>query len=130
MAANPSLRLKTITPNWLRVERATIFFKSDSKNALSLAIVIVILPNTPSTTIGNCKDSKGTIRRSKYTPAVTKVDECTNAETGVGAAIAAGSQALKGTCALLVDAATASLLANKRGATGSELERGKVEKVE
>jgi len=41
-------------------------------------------------------------RRTKYTPAVTNVDECTRAETGVGAAIAAGSQALKGTCALLV----------------------------
>ena len=35
-------------------------------------------------------------RINKYTPAVTKVDECTRAETGVGAAIAAGSQAEKG----------------------------------
>ena len=33
---------------------------------------------------------------------MTNVDECTNEETGVGAAIAAGSQALKGICALLV----------------------------
>lgn len=39
-------------------------------------------------------------------PAVTRVDECTKADTGVGAAIAAGSQALKGSCALLVLAAT------------------------
>jgi hypothetical protein len=35
-------------------------------------------------------------RISKYTPAVTKVEECTKAETGVGAAIAAGSQDEKG----------------------------------
>lgn len=33
---------------------------------------------------------------------MTKVDECTRADTGVGAAIAAGNQAEKGTCALLV----------------------------
>ena len=36
---------------------------------------------------------------------MTRVEECTRAETGVGAAIAAGSQAEKGICALLVMAA-------------------------
>ena len=41
-------------------------------------------------------------RINKKTPAVTKVDECTKADTGVGAAIAAGSQLLKGIWALLV----------------------------
>ena len=35
-------------------------------------------------------------------PAVTKVEECTNAETGVGAAIAAGNHLEKGIWALLV----------------------------
>lgn len=40
-----------------------------------------------------------------YTPAVTKVEECTKAEIGVGAAIAAGSQAENGNCALLEIAA-------------------------
>jgi len=35
-------------------------------------------------------------RITKYTPAVTRVDECTRAETGVGAAIAAGSHAQNG----------------------------------
>lgn len=33
---------------------------------------------------------------------MTKVDECTSEDTGVGAAIAAGSQALNGIWALLV----------------------------
>ena len=42
------------------------------------------------------------IRINKYTPAVTNVEEWTKAETGVGAAIAAGSHAEKGTWALLV----------------------------
>lgn len=43
---------------------------------------------------------------SKNTPAVTRVDECTRADTGVGAAIAAGSHLENGICALLVIAAS------------------------
>jgi hypothetical protein len=47
-----------------------------------------------------------TLKRIKrYTPAVTKVEECTRADTGVGAAIAAGNQAENGIWALLVIAA-------------------------
>ena len=38
----------------------------------------------------------GENRIIRYTPAVTRVDECTRADTGVGAAIAAGSQAENG----------------------------------
>jgi len=41
---------------------------------------------------------------------VTKVDECTSEETGVGAAIAAGNQAENGICALLVEAATINIV--------------------
>jgi len=36
------------------------------------------------------------MRTKKYTPAVTRVDEWTSAETGVGAAMAAGSHAENG----------------------------------
>lgn len=36
---------------------------------------------------------------------MTRVDECTRAETGVGAAMAAGSQEENGICALFVIAA-------------------------
>lgn len=36
---------------------------------------------------------------------MTNVDECTRADTGVGAAIAAGNQLENGICALLVMAA-------------------------
>jgi hypothetical protein len=42
----------------------------------------------------------------RNTPAVTRVDECTKALTGVGAAMAAGSQLENGICALFVIAAT------------------------
>jgi len=45
-------------------------------------------------------------RISKYTPAVTSVEECTSADTGVGAAMAAGNQAENGIWALFVIAAT------------------------
>jgi len=45
------------------------------------------------------------IRIIKKTPAVTKVDEWTKAEIGVGAAIAAGNQAENGNWALLEKAA-------------------------
>ena len=41
-------------------------------------------------------------RISSQTPAVTKVEEWTKADTGVGAAMAIGSQALKGIWALFV----------------------------
>lgn len=41
-------------------------------------------------------------RINKKIPAVTKVDECTNADTGVGAAIAAGNQMENGIWALFV----------------------------
>lgn len=51
---------------------------------------------------------KSAPHRREYTfiasksPAVTRVLECTSALMGVGALIAAGSQTLKGNCALLV----------------------------
>lgn len=49
---------------------------------------------------------KGWNRIKRKTPAVTNVEEWTNAETGVGAAIAAGNHLEKGIWALLVIAAT------------------------
>lgn len=40
---------------------------------------------------------------------MTRVDECTRAETGVGAAMAAGSQLMNGSWALFVMAAAVTL---------------------
>lgn len=51
-------------------------------------------------------------RMRRNTPAVTNVDEWTNADTGVGAAIAAGSQEEKGIWALFVQADTITNVAS------------------
>lgn len=91
----------SITPNCLKVDKAIIFFISLSVKALKLAKNIVIRPTLKSkfNTIWGIALSK---RIWRYTPAVTRVKEWTKADTGVGAAIAAGSQALNGIYALLV----------------------------
>lgn len=78
------------------MDSAITFFKSVSKFATQPAISIVETPkmkakiNQPSFFI------RGENRIIKKTPAVTRVEEWTKADTGVGAAIAAGSQAEKG----------------------------------
>lgn len=95
-----------ITPSCLKVERAITFFISISIIAAHPAINIVILPTTINI-IAILKLVKIKLKRiNKYTPAVTRVDECTRADTGVGAAIAAGSQEENGICALFVQADT------------------------
>lgn len=100
--ANPIDKIIIINPNCLNVDKAIIFFKSNSKFAAIPAINIV----NPATNKRTCplKELKNkTLNRiNKYTPAVTKVEEWTSAETGVGAAIAAGNQEEKGIWALLL----------------------------
>lgn len=88
------------------MDKAIIFFRSHSLIALNPAITIVrqaIIRRAGLNHGTGSRYEKNRIRRK--TPAVTSVDECTRAETGVGAAIAAGSQLEKGICALLVMAA-------------------------
>jgi hypothetical protein len=75
---------------------------SISKKAAVLAINIVNDPTIMTKIFKFNLTRSLSKRKSRYTPAVTKVEECTNEETGVGAAIAAGSQALNGICALFV----------------------------
>src|SRR6218665_1948588 len=79
---------------------------SHSVVALNPAIKVV------STAVNSSRDEnhhevdiklKNRIKRK--TPAVTRVDECTKADTGVGAAMAAGSHLENGTWGLLVIAA-------------------------
>lgn len=91
-------------PSCLSVDRATIFFMSNSNMALALAISMVITPIT-NTNVQRLVLSLGLNRINRYTPAVTRVDEWTKEDTGVGAAIAAGNQAENGIWALLVIAA-------------------------
>jgi hypothetical protein len=54
-------------------------------------------------------------RITKNTPAVTRVEECTKEEIGVGAAIAAGSQLLNGNWALFVNLPRISRKTNTTG---------------
>ena len=63
--ALPRLRLRTITPNCLRVDKATIFFKSDSTKALRLAIVMVSPPKTPNTVPVSSLQMVESLRKSK-----------------------------------------------------------------
>lgn len=85
--------MATIRPSWLRVDSAIIFFRSDSVLAAVLDINIVEEPtNSRKTSRSLLCIKKVCVRTNRKTPAVTRVEECTRADTGVGAAIAAGSQ--------------------------------------
>ena len=100
----PIPKIIIMIPNWLRVDRAMIFFMSISNIAVIPAIIIVNIPKAPRNFLMFISMIIKFIRINKYTPAVTKVDECTKADTGVGAAIAAGNQDENGIWALLVQA--------------------------
>lgn len=91
----------------LRVDKAMIFLRSCSQFADIPAYNAVIVDDNKIIII-EIGWIWFMIRINKNTPAVTRVDECTKAEIGVGAAIAAGSQAEKGNCALFDDAAISS----------------------
>lgn len=103
-----------ITPNWLKVERAITFFISISNIAAQPAINIVSVPVTIRTVDAVVFTKKIFIRIKRYTPAVTKVEEWTKADTGVGAAIAAGSHAEKGIWALFVQAEITIIVNNNK----------------
>jgi len=95
--------LVIIKPRCLKVERAITFFKSFSKRANIPANNKVIIPLIISIFITKLLFAINKKNRiTRYTPAVTRVEEWTRDEIGVGAAIAAGSQFINGNCALLV----------------------------
>lgn len=81
---------------WLKVEKAIIFLKSSSTFAIkppSRKLKILKYRKI----LENFNKEIGKLRlESKYSPAVTKVEEWTIAEIGVGADIAAGSQVESG----------------------------------
>lgn len=98
--------LYIMVPSWLSVDRAIIFFISHSAIAADPAMhaVMAALKRRINWREGIfCRVLKKRIRIN--TPAVTRVEEWTSADTGVGAAMAAGSQLMNGNCALLVIAA-------------------------
>ena len=59
-------------------------------------------PKIASTTENHVPSKPGARRRMMNTPALTMVEECSRAETGVGATIAPHSQLWNGTWAALV----------------------------
>lgn len=90
-------KLVIITLSWLNVDRAIIFFMSYSIVAErpDINIVEALINKTIKLIFG--KENKNSENRIwRKIPAVTRVDECTKADTGVGAAIAAGSHLEKG----------------------------------
>jgi len=100
MKTFPKEKAMNINPSCLNVERATSFFASTSTSAIRLAIINVA---SPRRRLNVYKTGVLLANRIKIQiPAVTRVELCTKALTGVGAAIAAGSQLVKGHCALLV----------------------------
>lgn len=100
-------RLYIIVPNWLRVESAIIFFISHSAIAANPAMQAVSEAENRRINSRQGILFKTLKNRMRIKiPAVTRVDEWTRAETGVGAAIAAGSHLMNGNWALFVIAAT------------------------
>jgi hypothetical protein len=98
--------LVIITPSCLRVESAIIFFISVSTIAFIPAISIVRDDRISRVMVAHLFGIRfGLNRIRRKIPAVTKVDEWTSAETGVGAAIAEGSHLENGIWALFVMAA-------------------------
>jgi len=86
--------LKHIKPNWLVVENATTFFKSNQNVAKILENIEVKIPKIPKIKIKlklYVKDKS----IDKVTPATTIVDECKSEDTGVGPSIAIGNHQLK-----------------------------------
>ena len=80
----------------LMVEKATIFFRSISEFAINppRRKVKKEIDAKIKSKLNRFKNMDSFIKRK--TPAVTRVDECTIAEIGVGADIAAGSQEERG----------------------------------
>lgn len=93
-----------INPICLKVENATISLQSNLHNANTPPTTIVEKDKIHRTDLEGTKLIKLWWRKIKYKPAVTNVDECTKDETGVGAAMALGSQNENGSWALLVNA--------------------------
>lgn len=103
----PIIKIIIINLICLIVENAIIFFKSKDRQPAILLRSIVKIEILRKIKLNVEFLIIGSIFINKITPAVTKVDEWTNAETGVGAAMAFGSQAEKGSWALFVKAAKA-----------------------
>ena len=98
---------KTIKkPQWLMVEYANIFFTSDWNAALTPPYAAVQEPTTTNKYLLKTEYSnKWLKRKTKKTPAETKVAEWINDDAGTGASIESGNQICTPNCADLTKAA-------------------------
>lgn len=101
--ASNTINIKNKILICLKVDNAIIFLISQLDRVASLDISKVI-PATIAITLFCSIFIILEEWAKRNAPAVTKVEECTRADVGVGAAIAAGNQALKGSCADFVNA--------------------------
>src|SRR5216110_528011 len=84
------------------VEYASTFLMSHCFNPMVAAKIAVTAPTT--TTVSDATGASANrkwLRAMRYTPAVTIVAAWISADTGVGPAMASGSQTYSGICALL-----------------------------
>ena len=105
--SDPSPSSSTESPSDANVVWASICLRSVWRSAPSAPQSSVAPPKPTSSVVhAVVPPSQGVVRAKRYTPACTMVAECRNAETGVGASMALGSQTWKGSCADLVKAAS------------------------
>ncbi len=109
----PIARVTNMKDSCLRVDKAITFLKSRQNTALPLESRRVNLLITVSVHI-IVGWKQGEVRIIRYTPAVTKVEEWTRDETGVGAAMASGNHVQYGNMALLVMAAERTAKDNRK----------------
>ena len=104
-AGGGSPRNRTQTPSAMTVVQASTCFMSVLPRATNAEYAAVTAPAAVRVSIQSAvPPSTGVRRASRNTPALTIVAECRKAETGVGAAIAFGSQKWNGNCADFVNA--------------------------
>lgn len=102
---NPSPSVMIISPSCLIVESAIVSLMSFLVMAQDAGMVMVIDPEIIKVVLKYVSSEKKLKNRIKInTPAATNVDECTKADTGVGAAMAQVSHAVNGNWALFVKA--------------------------
>src|SRR5687767_11263178 len=105
----PTPAARNMNPSCDTVEYARTFLMSFWAMPIDAAKIAVTAPTMATTSDASSDMRNSTFdRTTMYTPAVTIVAAWMSAETGVGPAIASGSQTYRGTCADLPHAPTNS----------------------
>lgn len=100
----PKHIIVNIIPRCLRLDKAIIFFKSNLI-LVPIPVINIVSKEIYNNNINILLESLNLNRIKRYTPTVTKVEECAKDEAGFGPAISAGGQEEKGIWTLFVTAA-------------------------